>query len=164
MLTRAERQEIIEDYMSRHNGKWDPRGFRDEVKAAGDGHRAWSWFMWNKDKAADEYQIWQARQFVRGVTITRTIETIERGAVVSYETEMPLVFSRPSERASGGGYAPPNPSDPDSMGEYCSEAHQALENWLERYSSALIYAGGKPTPINKILSLLWEKVPRDSAV
>src|SRR3546814_18543037 len=52
-LSRKDRQKIVDDFVERH-GKYDARMFMEEVKATAGQHPAWTWFVWDDEKAADE--------------------------------------------------------------------------------------------------------------
>src|SRR3546814_9062605 len=87
-LSRKDRQKIVDDFVERH-GKYDARMFMEEVKATAGQHPAWTWFVWDDEKAADEYRIWQAREFTHDLKVKFSIEVMERGSVKGRQTEGP---------------------------------------------------------------------------
>ena len=81
-ITKKERRAIVQDFMERHGGHYDPRAFVDEIRRSNGQHPAWTWFTWDNDKAADEYRIWQARVFAQDIVVKFSVEQIRRGKVV----------------------------------------------------------------------------------
>ena len=75
-LSRADRQEIIREFAMRHNGVFNPRLFRDEVRERGPDHPAHPFFTWDEERAADRYQVEQAREFARGLKIKFSVQTV----------------------------------------------------------------------------------------
>lgn len=141
-FTKELRQQIVEEFSKRHNGIYNPVVFLKEVKDAGKKHPAYAWFEWNSDKAAQEYQLWQARSFAKDLRVSFTVEEVGRsGAVTVTTTEMPTVLSSMVGRKDGGGYFLTDPNDPAHQTEHCHQAASALRSWLKRYQAALIYAG-----------------------
>jgi hypothetical protein len=158
MITRAERQEIVDDFLRRHNGFWDPRTFRDEVQIAGESHPAFSWFQWDRDKAADEYQIWQARRFVADIRVSFSIETITRNVGTVQVVEAPHVFSPITTRSEGGGYRVLDGSDEEALRQFTIEGLKALRAWLYRYEAAVVYAGASKRSVENIINKMAEKL------
>lgn len=156
-LAKDRRKAIVEDYVSRHNGHYDPRGFFDEVVKDPD-HEARCWFEWDKEKGWIEANVERARAFVRGFVIPRT-EIINHGPV---SFMVPLAYSPVDSRSIGGGYKIASQSDRMVMPELCEEAAVALTAWLNRYSGAVKYAGGSIMVIQKVIRLL-EKIVEDKA-
>ena len=136
------RQQIVEDFSRRHNGQYSPELFLKEVKDRGKDHPAYEWFEWNKNKAANEFNLWQARCFAKDLRISFSVETVGTGGAVKVTTtEMPMVLSPSSGRRSGGGYVLSDPNDPAHQAEHCHQAAAALRSWLSRYQAAIIHAG-----------------------
>ncbi|WP_152977587.1 hypothetical protein [Bradyrhizobium pachyrhizi] len=140
-FTRDLRQQIVEEFSRRHNGQYDPSLFLKEVQDVGETHPAHGWFEWDQDKATREYNLWQARAFVKDLRIKFEVEEVGRAKPVTITTEAPLVISPTSGRGDGGGYFRFNPNDPAHQAEHCHQAAVALRSWLNRYQAALIYAG-----------------------
>jgi hypothetical protein len=153
--TKEQRQEIVRDFAVRHNGQYNPKLFLQEVRKVGESHPAYGWFEWNSDKAAQEYQLWQAREFAHDLKVSFSVETVGRkGAVKVVQTEMPMVLSPRESRKDGGGYVLSNPSDQDHMAEHCHQAAVALRTWVNRYQAALIHAGVTGDKVEDIAALL----------
>ncbi len=158
-FTKEQRQEIVRNFAVRHNGQYNPKLFLEEVRKEGEKHPAYGWFEWNADKAAYEYQLWQAREFAHDLKVSFTVETVGRkGSVKVVQTEMPMVLSPRESRKDGGGYVLSNPADKDHMAEHCYQAAVALRTWLNRYQAALIHAGVSNGKVDEI-ALLLESVP-----
>jgi hypothetical protein len=161
-FTKERRQEIIHAFAVRHNGHFNPMLFVQEVRATGAGHPAYEWFEWDKDKAAEQHLLWQAREFASGLRVSFTVETVGRsGAVSVREVEMPFALSPVEQRKLGGGYIVSDPSDPAHMAELCRQAVTDLERWLRRYGGALAHAGGSVNAVEKQLRLLEAAVPQE---
>lgn len=142
VFSKEERQKIVEDFVRRHNGQYDPSLFLKEVKEAGKDHPAYDWFEWNTKKAANEYNLWQARAFAKDLRVSFNVEEVGRsGAVTVRAVEAPMVISPTSRRSDGGGYVSFDPSNPEHMTEHCHQAASALRSWLRRYEAALVHAG-----------------------
>lgn len=142
-FTKALRQKIVQEFAVRHNGQYDAALFVAEVRDTGPTHPAYSWFEWDKAKAAAAYQIEQAREFARDLRVTFTVQVINGGkrSVKVRESAMPLVISPIEGRAKGGGYLLVDPDNPAYMAEHCRQAAMALKSWLGRYQSALDHVG-----------------------
>ena len=104
-LTKAARQAILDDYLARHNGRFDAGEFLTEVRAGGEDHPAFGWFTWDDDRAAHEHRLWQARTFARDLRVTFNVETLERGAVRIRTVEAPRLVSPLEGRQKGGSPA-----------------------------------------------------------
>lgn len=154
-FTKAKRQEIVDEFATRHNGVYNPAVFLKEVAATGNTHPAYNWFEWNADKAAHEYNLWQARSFAKDLRITFQIEEVGReGAVKVKSVEMPAVLSPIAGRKDGGGYVLTDPNDPEHMAEHCRQAGAALRSWMRRYEAALIHIDGSTKTIERLASAL----------
>lgn len=154
-LSKTERQGIIAEFASHHNGLFNPATFVDEVRATGKTHPAHGWFTWDRNTAAFEYQVWQAREFVVGLRVRFTIEEVGRsGKMRIRETEVPFAISPVETRREGGGYYVVDPKNPEHMAEHCRQAASALRTWLSRYDAAVSYAGGSLAGPEKTLRLL----------
>lgn len=151
MITKERRQEIVRDFALKHGGVYDPALFFDEVYEKGEDHPAHGWFEWDGDKAAREYNIWQARVFANGLRVKFTVEEVGRsGKMTVREIEMPMLLSPMDNRQSGGGYYMVDQNNPEHMREHCRQAALSLNTWLERYRSALAFAGVSPAGIEKL--------------
>lgn len=141
-FTKELRQQIVEDFARKHNGQYDPALFLKEVRDTGKTHPAYGWFEWDNKKAANEYNLWQARSFAKDLRISFSVEEVGRGGAVTVKTsEMPMVLSPSSGRKDGGGYVLTDPNDPVHQAEHCHQAAAALRSWLNRYQAALVHAG-----------------------
>lgn len=148
-LTRSDRQKIIDDFIERHGG-YSARGFMEEVRASGGQHPAWTWFTWDDQKAADEYRVWEARNFVRDLRIIHSVETIKHGNVTVRQVEAPAAFSPTGTKE----YIALDPDDPVRMAAFCREAERSLSAWLRRYRLALVHAGGSAGSVEKQIAAL----------
>lgn len=148
-FTKALRQEIVREFAARHDGRYDPALFVQEVRATGPDHPAYEWFEWRDDKAATDYRLWQAREFVQGLKVSFEIEEIGRKPIKVRAVEAPLMVSPEGSRKTGGGYFLLDPTDPDHMAELCRQGAADLRRWLRRYGAALAHAGGFVTVIEK---------------
>lgn len=154
-LTKEERQEIIRGFAGRHHGLFNPATFVEEIRKVGRKHPAYSWFTWDRDKAAFEHQVWQAREFAIGLRIRFTVEDIGRkGKMVIRERVMPFAISAVESRRGGGGYYVVDPENPEHMAEHCRQAAVALRTWLNRYSAVVSYAGGSSRTVERLLALI----------
>lgn len=163
-FTKERRQEIVREFAVRHNGQYDPALFLAEVEAGGQEHPAYGWFEWDSEKAVREYHLWQARVFANGLRVTFSVESIGRTGTISVrESEMPLVMSAMDGRRHGGGYFLVDTDNPDHMAEHCRQAAVSLRTWFDRYQSALLYAGGSTTMIDKALRALDEASSTEAA-
>lgn len=163
-FSKEQRQEIIREFAVRHNGHFNPRLFVNEVKARGGEHPAYGWFQWDKDKAAHEFWIWQAREFAKDLKVSFSIQEVRRaGSIAVREVTMPFAMSPVYTRGRGGGYIVSDPSDPRHLEELCRQAATDLERWLRRYEAALIFAGGSASAMRKQLAYIESKIPQAEA-
>lgn len=159
-FTKTQRQEIVREFALRHNGSYNPKLFIDEVQRVGAEHPAYEWFTWDRDKAAYEHNLWQARAFAEGLKVTFTVEEVGRsGKITVRQTSMPLVMSPVAGRKDGGGYLLSDPNDPEHLAELCRQAAQSLMTWLSRYEAALTFAGVPPTDVEALAGKLTAKAP-----
>lgn len=162
-FTKEIRQKIVRDFATKHNGVYNPRLFLEEVRRQGSAHPAFEWFEWDREAAAMEWQIEQARDFARGLVISFTVEEIgPKKAVRIVERAMPMVLSPIDKRRDGGGYVLTDPENADHQAEHCRQAAQALAAWLTRYASALTFAGSSVKAIEDQVKLLDAAVPKDA--
>lgn len=154
-FTKALRQQIVRKFAASNNGVFSPEGFLAEVRRVGVKHEAYGWFEWNRDEAAQRYQLEQAREFARDLRVTFTVEIVGRNnAITVQHRDAPFVMSPLSTRRAGGGYVLTDPSQPSHMAELCLQAAADLEVWLRRYHSAILYAHGSPAAVERQLSAL----------
>jgi len=140
-FTKALRQKIVEEFAIRHNGQFDAALFLKEVREQGVGHPAHDWFEWDESKAAQAYQLEQARSFASDLRVTfRVEEVVSPGSVRVREVPMPTVISPLENRNKGGGYRLVDPDDPQFIEEHCRQAARALSQWMNRYEAALTHA------------------------
>lgn len=157
-FTKEVRQKIINDFAVRHNGHFNPKLFVDEVRRTGEGHPAYEWFQWDRDKAAHEFWLCQARAFATGLRVTFSVEEVGRkGAISVREVTAPMAHSPVEQRSKGGGYVVTDTGDPAHMSELCRQAATDLARWIQRYEGALIYAGGSTQQMHKQLFVLESK-------
>ena len=154
MITKRKRREIVEDFARQHNGQYDPALFLREVEETGERHPAYHWFTFNKDEAAREYNLHEARQFIQGLHISFEVEEVGRAGLMTIKTmEMPMVISPAHQRGGrggGGGYLLVDPDNPEHQIELCRAAGVALLNWLDRYQAAISYAGFDAKAVEQI--------------
>jgi len=150
MLTKSQRQEILDDFLARHDGEFIPSLFVAECRA--EGHPANGWFKWDDVEAGHEYRLWQARTFVRDLRIRRQIVFTHRGVAKAVVVDVPSVVSPIAARASGGGYI--STGTRAGMVALREEAALALRHWLERYRAAVLHAGASPSVIERIAEYL----------
>lgn len=159
-FTKDARQEIVREFAIRHNGRYDPALFLDEVRTAGKSHPAYGWFEWNRDKAALAYQIEQAREFARDLRVTFTVEEIGRKGAVTVKTRpMPMVLSPMDGRRDGGGYVLVDPDRAEHIGEHCRQAAITLRGWEKRYAAALLHARVGADGVTSIIRALEAAAP-----
>ena len=150
------RQRIIEDYC-RRNGGWDAAGFFEEVRATGESHEAYDYFNWNKDAAAYEHNVWQARVFSQGLKINFTIEEVGRSGPIKITRSAPLVHSPLAGRSAGGGY---DLTDPSDLSPLCQEAAMSLRSWLNCYGACLSEIDTSTKVFERVIELLKSVRPK----
>jgi hypothetical protein len=153
-FTKEMRQKIVEEFAKAHGGAFDAAAFLGEVQQVGEKHPAYGWFEWNKDRAAREYRLDQARDFARGLVIHFEVEKVERGRVKLVTATAPMILSPLAKRDHGGGYFTTDPNDPAHMAELCRQAAQSMRWYISRFSGAVTYAGGEVIALRGILNLL----------
>jgi hypothetical protein len=158
-LTKLKRQAILNDFLERHDGKFDGRAFFTEVEAD-PNHPARGWFVWDQYQGWLEANLDRARSFTRGLTFEYTVQTIDRGAVNITVERVPFVHSPMAERHNGGGYVQTNPADKAHMLHLCQEAAVALTTWVNRYGAVVRFCGGSTMVLQRQIRLL-EKVAED---
>jgi hypothetical protein len=154
-FTKALRQQIVRDFTAAHGGVFDPEQFVREVKNKGESHPAYEWFEWDQSAAAWQYQVEQAREFVRDLRVTFTVEIVGRNQSITVkEMAAPFAISPVGGRRGGGGYIITDPNDPAHMAELARQAASDLEAWLRRYGSVLAHAGSTAAAIERQISAL----------
>lgn len=164
-LTKALRQQIVKDFAIKHNGVYNPTLFLEEVRRTGQNHPAYDWFEWDRDRAAAQYQVEQARNFARDLRVSFSVQVVngDRRSIQVRETAMPLVLSPVDGRRSGGGYVLTDENDPAHMTEHCRQAAMALRAWLNRYRSAGEHVGCDLGLLEEAVVLLEEALPQEAA-
>lgn len=150
-FTKADRQKIIDGYLSLSGrNMFVPGEFVDWLAAHPD-HEAYEWFFSKTDaEAAREFRIGMARNMANGLRITAEVSTAPaKGNVVSVSVrEFPAYVSPVSSRHSGGGYQPFDPKDAAAMAELRRQGATAMRSWLNRYGGA--FAGQDLRMLEKI--------------
>ena len=163
-FTKELRQQIVDEFATRHNGYFNPALFLEEVQKIGPDHPAYSWFEWDDDEAARQHRLWQAREFTRDLRVKFTIEEVRPDRSVSVRTvEAPAMLSPIERRSQGGGYYQTDLSNPEHMAELCRQAASALGLWLRRYEAALLHIGGSPTAVQDQIKALEKAAEGDEA-
>lgn len=156
--TKELRQKIVEEFALKHEGKYDPRLFVEYVRKAGPEHPAYSWFTWDKDKAAQAYLVQEAQEFARDLRITFEIRTVVPKQTARFRyaetSEMPLVMTRLAEHRQRSCYYLTNPASADDRAEHCRQAAHQLQSWLSRFRSAVEIAGSSAAPLEKLIAQL----------
>ena len=163
-FTKALRQQIVEEFARRHNGRFNPALFVEEVRRKGSEHPAYEWFEWDRNKAALAYQVEQARDFARDLRVVFHVEEVGRSKPIRVASAMPMVLSPIADRSHGGGYVLTDPDDPAHLAEHCRQAAQTLRSWLARYEAAVRHAGATPEAINKMVQQLEAVAPSSEPV
>lgn len=158
-LSKITRQRIVKEFAVRHNGTYNPTLFLDEVRKTGETHPAYGWFEWDKSKAAQAYQLEQARAFARDLRVTFTVTEVNGGRrkVKVRESAMPLVISPLKGRQDGGGYVLVDPKDDAHLDEHCRQAAVALRAWLGRYTAAVKHVGHTTDALEELATALETK-------
>lgn len=163
-FTKAIRQKIVREFAVRHNGHFNPALFLEEVRAKGPTHPAYDWFTWDRDAAAREHWLSQARAFASDLRVTfRVEEVVGPHSVRVRETPMPMVLSSLDNRSKGGGYMLVDPDDPEHIAEHCRQAAQAMNAWLNRYEAAIAHARVKRFTIESVVSKLEDAAAKPAA-
>lgn len=147
-MTRQQRQAIVDDFIGRH-GAFRPGAFLAEARS--ENHPAHGWFTWDDQAAANAHRMEQAREFVRDLRVTFSVEVIERGAVTVREITVPAAVSPMASRAGRGGYMA---LTPETMPAFREEAAAALATWLRRYEGALVSSGQDTAAIRGVIDAL----------
>ena len=154
-FTKALRQQIVDEFTTRHNGCYNPALFLDEVQRVGPDHPAHEWFLWSDEEAARQHRLWQAREFTRDLRVKFTVEEIRPNRTMAVrQVEAPAMLSPVEGRSQGGGYFQTDLSKPEHMAELCRQAATALNLWLRRYEAALLHIGGSPTAVQDQIKAL----------
>lgn len=152
-FSREERQNIIERHARKHNGIFRPETFLEEVREEGPDHPAYAWFEWNQQKAAEAYNLEQAREFARGLRVTFTVETVGRASPVRIaERSIPAYVSPIRGRKDGGGYVYMDPTDPEHRAELCAQAARDLKAWLTRYEAVFSFISADTSQIEALIA------------
>lgn len=155
-FTKKLREKIVADYIAKH-GHFDPRGFLREVRNSNGSHPAWPWFEWNDGKAAEEYRVEQAREFVQGLTISFQVETIERSVPTIKTKEFPAYVSPLDGRRDGGGYLAVDPENPAHLNEIERQGLIMLEAWMKRFKDTVETNGVSCVGIQAVVDQLVSK-------
>ena len=157
-FTKKLRQDIVNDYIAEH-GAFNASEFVDYVREQGASHPAFDWFEWDDEKCAERYRVGQARDFVSGLTVSFSVETVQRSGVSVRVVESPMLVSPMEGRKSGGGYIEVDPLDPMAMGVLAREAASTLQSWLNRYGAVLARWGVAQGPFDRAVMALVEPMP-----
>jgi len=137
-FTRADRQKIIDGYLSESGRNLFVASEFIDWLAGEPEHEAYPWFFAKDDaSAAREYRINLARQMANGLRIQAEVSETTRSNVVSVITrEFPAYVSPMAQRQHGGGYQRFDPQDAGAVAELRRQGQTALRSWLARYSGA----------------------------
>jgi hypothetical protein len=136
-FTKKMREELIADYQAKTGANYvDAEQLMLWVREQGPEHPLYSWFEWDDERAGHLYRIEQARRLMRGLRISFTVETIERG---SFTVSAPRFISPTEGRSNGGGYVRTDPRDADHLASLGKEAAQALGWFMRRFDAVLTH-------------------------
>ncbi len=152
MIARQDRQDIIRDFAVRHDGRYHPARFVDEVSKKGEKHPAYEWFEWDDGIAAQHHRVHQARMFAINLKVRFEIEDVKSGNVKV--RSMPFIISPVDTRCEGGNYFVTDPNNPDHMQEFCRQAADDLGRWFNRYEASLAHVGASSGWVEKTLKRL----------
>ena len=159
-MLRKEREKIVKEFCSRHNGIFNAETFVEEVRSEGPDHPAYNYFTWDDTAAAQKYRNWEARMFVQGLKLVFEVEhQTASGKITIQERDVPLLLSPSAKRQQGYGYYIFDPDNPDHLEELRRQSVVDLKAWLERYSTALVSAGLTTQPLDRIISTLENMKP-----
>lgn len=150
--TAKRRQEIIDDFMARNGGRFDPAAFVAEAES--DQHPAHGWFTWDDAAAAHQHRIAQARSFVHGLRINFTVEVITPTEPLRAVVTTAPAYISPLESRRTGGYIAVDPSNPAAMAGLAREGAIALRAWLRRYGGAVLWAQGEIGAVEAVAKML----------
>lgn len=140
-ISKAERAEIAIEFAQKHNGRFDPHLFLEEVERTGPGHPAFGWFRWDDVSAANEFRLLQARQFLHGLTIKTEVEIIDGGQLRFASVDAPLLVAPMNDRQFGGGYVL-TAARGAQLDELDRQAVQAAQRLLDRFPAVLVRRPG----------------------
>lgn len=147
-LTKEMRQEIVREFALRNGGRFNPNLFLEEVRNKGIEHPAFDYFEWDDKEAAAIYRLEQAREFVRDLKVSFSVQEVGQSGPIKVRTvEMPFTISPVETRRDGGGYLITDPTNPEHMAEYCRQAAVALNSWMVRYEAAVAHIGVRPKDV-----------------
>lgn len=148
-FTKADRQRIIDGYLSETGRNMFVPGEFIDWLADNQSHEAHPWFFAKDDaSAAREYRIGLARQMASGLRIVAEVSTTQAKVVQITVREFPAYVSPVASRKGGGGYQPFDPKDAAAMAELRRQGAIALQSWLRRYRGA--FEGSDLTTIEEI--------------
>lgn len=148
-LTQEERAAIARAHMKDHGGKFIPEEFVLEARSK--QHPAHKWFTWDDTKAAHQWRLVQARQFVR---VRIEIPASEEHDLSTGHVEIkysPAFVSPIATRDQGGGYIAAD--TPEGKNELAKEAGVMLRQWYFRFGRVLT------DPQDKTARTLLRKFP-----
>ena len=136
-FTKADRQRIIDGYLSETGRNMFVPGEFIDWLADNQDHEAHPWFFAKDDaSAARVYRIGLARQMASGLRVVAEVSTTQAKVVQIVVREFPAYVSPVASRKSGGGYEPFDPKDEAAMAELRRQGAVALQSWLRRYRGA----------------------------
>lgn len=150
-FTKEERERIARDFAQRNGGRFEPAAFVAEVQKTGKSHPAYEWFEWDVQKAAQNWWIDQAREFVSDLRIVFSVQDVTPGKY-KVQSEYPMFISPLANRRDGGGYNEVDPDSRDDLVEIARQASRDLTSWLGRYRSALERLGHSTRLIDQALT------------
>jgi hypothetical protein len=158
MLTKKQRQEIIQDFASRQKDRrYHAAGFLAEVEATGESHPAWSWFEWDQDKAAHQHRLGQAREFAQGLEVYYKTSTVKfRNMMYERKLTIPFVHSPMETRRVGGGYILTDGKKEAHWQELAHEGAEDLDRWLRRFGGTMDHFGESLQPVQALIVRLRE--------
>jgi len=156
-ISKEDRKVIVDEFKSRHNGRYDAEEFFKEVREAGESHPAYEWFEWDQGEAAYQWNVLQARMFAQHIVINVEQPKVVDGVTVNISTEAPAFISPVSNRSSGGGYVE------FDVNVLCEEAAKTLRSWLRRYQVCLNHVGQSSEVLEQIAKALEEGRPSQAA-
>lgn len=155
MLTKEQRQAVLDDYLAQTRANIvNPRAFLDWLRPQADNPAHGYFFAKSDSDAAQEYRVWQFRQFANGLRVSVRVEYTEpkESKVRVAVREYPAFVSPTGTRTAGGGYVPVSVKDDAQMADLRRQGAMALAAWLRRYRGAYDMAGIDVSALDEIVA------------
>ena len=162
-FSKKTRQRVVDEYLQQTGSNlFKPDDFVEWLEGQPE-HEMYNVFFGKSDEEmAHRYRVDMARRMASDLRIVVKEQVVEKKKVKVKVTEYPAYISPVAARKEGGGYQLFDPNDPAAQEELRRQAGVQLAAWLNRFRGCAENIGLDMTPLEDIVGILRNDIPKAS--